>query len=273
MWGVWNGFLLGKAKKEDVPCRFCGQKDGDGHLFWECTFPSLQHVRDLPEFAYLMSLDRSNWPRCLLWHGWLPGLNGVSTKDPWATSFGGLASFLLEICLGAYLVDYVDNLVPRVGGLQGFLPRQASSSHSPGVADEAFTGFFRTFPHIKKSAGLVPHSGSELAADSSPSTRRDYDVPMAVVEDVSEPVTESELEDEGEINAWVDAGNPGCLFSRCMVLSGGTSRRSAPSATRRGGVVYSDMSGCFRLLALFTLGFWTLLLRVRVSDKGLLRCF
>ena len=36
---VWNGFLLGKAKKEDVPCRFCGKRDGDGHLFWECTFP------------------------------------------------------------------------------------------------------------------------------------------------------------------------------------------------------------------------------------------
>ena len=30
---VWNGFLLGKAKKEDVPCRFCGMGDGDGHLF------------------------------------------------------------------------------------------------------------------------------------------------------------------------------------------------------------------------------------------------
>ena len=37
--GVWNGFLLGKAKKGDVPCRFCGKRDGDGHLFWECTFP------------------------------------------------------------------------------------------------------------------------------------------------------------------------------------------------------------------------------------------
>ena len=36
--GVWNGFLLGKAKKEDVPCQFCGKKDGDGHLFWECSF-------------------------------------------------------------------------------------------------------------------------------------------------------------------------------------------------------------------------------------------
>ena len=35
---VWNGFLLGKARKEDVPCRFCGKEDGDGHLLWECSF-------------------------------------------------------------------------------------------------------------------------------------------------------------------------------------------------------------------------------------------
>ena len=43
--GVWNGFLLGRAKKEDVPCQFCGKKDRDGHLFWECTCPPLLHVR------------------------------------------------------------------------------------------------------------------------------------------------------------------------------------------------------------------------------------
>ena len=103
---VWTGFLLGKAKKEDVPCRLCGQRDGHGHLFWECTFPPLQHVRDLPEFAYLMSLDRSKWPRCFLWHGWLPGLDGVSTNDPWPTSFGDLASFHLEQCLGVYPVNF-----------------------------------------------------------------------------------------------------------------------------------------------------------------------
>ena len=36
--GVWNGFLLGKARKEDVPCRFCGKRDGDGHLFWNVPF-------------------------------------------------------------------------------------------------------------------------------------------------------------------------------------------------------------------------------------------
>ena len=37
----------------------------------------------------------------------------------------------------------------------------APSAHSPGAADEALTGFFRTFPKLKKL-------GSELAADSSP---------------------------------------------------------------------------------------------------------
>ena len=74
--------------------------------------PSLQHVRDLPEFAYLMSLDRSKWPRCLLWHGWLPGLNGIDNRDSWATSFGDLASFHLERCLGAYRVDCTGSWTP-----------------------------------------------------------------------------------------------------------------------------------------------------------------
>ena len=37
--GVWNGFLLGKVQGENVLCRFCGGPDGDGHLFWECTYP------------------------------------------------------------------------------------------------------------------------------------------------------------------------------------------------------------------------------------------
>ena len=65
-----------------------------------------QHVQELPEFAFLTSLDRGNWPRCLLWHGWLPGLNGISHEDPWATSFGDSASFHLERCFGACPVDF-----------------------------------------------------------------------------------------------------------------------------------------------------------------------
>ena len=65
---------------------------------------------------------------------------------------------------------------------------------------------------------------------------------------------------------------PGCSSSLCTVLFGGTSRRSAPSGTRR-GVGCGERSGCFQLLALFTLGFWTLLLRARGSGKRLPRCF
>ena len=129
--GVWNGFRLGKAKKEDVPCRFCGKRDGDGHLFWECSFPPLQHVRDLSEFSFLMSLDRSNWPRCLLWHGWLPGLNVISKKNSWATSFGDSASFYLERCLDAYPVDFSDSWTPpeyRDGSVLSLTPSACSGS-------------------------------------------------------------------------------------------------------------------------------------------------
>ena len=64
------------------------------------------------EFAYLFTLDRSKWPRCLLWHGWLPGLNGSGTKDPWTTSIGDLASFHLERCHGAYPADFDDCWTP-----------------------------------------------------------------------------------------------------------------------------------------------------------------
>ena len=46
--GVWNGFLLSRVRGQPVPCRFCGAVDGDGHLFWECTFPlSLRFVKIL----------------------------------------------------------------------------------------------------------------------------------------------------------------------------------------------------------------------------------
>ena len=72
--GVWNGFLLGFVRGDIVPCRFCGGPDCDGHLFWECPHLTFVHIRESPEFHDLLLLDRSTWPRCLLWHGWLPAL-------------------------------------------------------------------------------------------------------------------------------------------------------------------------------------------------------
>ena len=96
---------MGKARDAEVPCRFCGGKDGDGHLFWECTFPPGLQVRELPEFVPLVARDRSKWPRRLLWHGWLPGLSLAGERDPRAALLGVLVDRVLEQQLGAYPAD------------------------------------------------------------------------------------------------------------------------------------------------------------------------
>ena len=80
---VWNGFLLSKAKKEDIHCRFCGAPD----LFWDCTFHPFVELRNKPEFLPLMNRDRTHWPRCLLWHGWLPGLISRTSRGWCVCSF------------------------------------------------------------------------------------------------------------------------------------------------------------------------------------------
>ena len=60
------------------------------------------------------------------------------------------------------IVEQIVDPVSR-GGLHG-----SSSSHSPAGdeerADEPGKGFFRTFPQIKKSAKVAPHSRSETAS-------------------------------------------------------------------------------------------------------------
>ena len=47
-----------------------------------CTFPPLVEIREHPEFHGLMEMDKSFWPRCLFWHGWLPLLSGVTGGPP-----------------------------------------------------------------------------------------------------------------------------------------------------------------------------------------------
>ena len=100
--GVWNGFLLGRARSQAVPCRFCGALDDDGHFFGDCPFPPLLEIRESPEFHELMEMDKSYWPKCLLWHGWLPLLSGVNLGSPWALDLAQGAGNLLESALGSY---------------------------------------------------------------------------------------------------------------------------------------------------------------------------
>ena len=67
------------------------------HLITMVTFLGID-----PEFLPNMSKDRTHWPRCLLWHGWLPGLTSRTVGTPWAIASCGLASSCLENAFGSY---------------------------------------------------------------------------------------------------------------------------------------------------------------------------
>ena len=100
--GVWNSFLLCRVKGQPVPCRFCGALENDGHLFLDCPFPPPVEICENPEFHDLMREDKAHWPRCLLWHGWLPMLSGVNGASPWAADPFESAFYLVETSLGRY---------------------------------------------------------------------------------------------------------------------------------------------------------------------------
>ena len=73
---AWNGFLLGKTKEEDVPCRFCGDVDGDGHLFWDCPSLLLFVLGNMLSFSPLWRLTAAPGPVVLLgMAGYLPSLH------------------------------------------------------------------------------------------------------------------------------------------------------------------------------------------------------
>ena len=60
-------------------------------------------IRESPEFHDIVNLDKAGWPRCLLWHGWLPALSGADDGDPWAVDAADVASKRLEVALGSYV--------------------------------------------------------------------------------------------------------------------------------------------------------------------------
>ena len=69
------------------------------------TSPPLVEIREHLEFHGLVEMDKSSWPRCLLWHGWLFLLSGVNGGSPWAESPRESAFHLLGCALGQYSSD------------------------------------------------------------------------------------------------------------------------------------------------------------------------
>ena len=49
-----------------------------------------------------MKMDKGHWPRCLLWHGWLPLLSGENGASLWAEFAAQGAGDMLEHVLGTF---------------------------------------------------------------------------------------------------------------------------------------------------------------------------
>ena len=107
----------------------------------------------------------SNWPRCLLWHGWLPGLSGISDKDPLATSFGYLASFHLERCLGAYPVDFASCWTPPEYWDADDIALEVSEY--PNIWTDGSSEVFSSLGGFEVAGAGVYLPASELAFDGS----------------------------------------------------------------------------------------------------------
>ena len=59
-----------------------------------------------------MRMVNSHWPRCLLWHGWLPVLSRVNGASLWAADASESAVHLVEVALGRYSPGVLADGVP-----------------------------------------------------------------------------------------------------------------------------------------------------------------
>ena len=158
--GVWNGFLLGRVRNQVVPCRFCGAPDHDGHLFWECTFPPLVEIRENPEFHDLMRMDKAHWPRCLLWHGWLPMLSGCNGDSPWAGTAAESAHYLVETALGSYSSALISAWSPPDGFDQSAVSRMVPGR--PNVWTDGSLVLDKVAGISSSGAGFFAHQAALL---------------------------------------------------------------------------------------------------------------
>ena len=94
---MWRGLeadsFLVKPRRKMFHVVSVGQRDGDGHLFWECSFSPSSMFGNFLSLLILCPLIAASGHDAYFGMVGLPGLSGIGHRDPWATSFGDLASF------------------------------------------------------------------------------------------------------------------------------------------------------------------------------------
>ena len=121
-------------------------------------------IRENPEFHDLMREDKAHWPRCLLWHGWLPLLSGVNGASPWAADASESAGYLVEAALGLYS----SGLFGEWGPPDGFDAVEAASrmSNAPDVWTDGCRFLLRSnvvsFPMSTRTARLTIGTALQL---------------------------------------------------------------------------------------------------------------
>ena len=127
--GVWNGYLLGKVRGSLFHGGFVVRLMAMDTSFGECPFPPLVEIREHAEFHDLIRMDKAHWPRCLLWHGWLPMLMLLRVLVTW------LRLLLDDIRLGCLLSGVLQMSSMRVGLLS-----QGKRKFLLDVRDPCFCG-------------------------------------------------------------------------------------------------------------------------------------
>ena len=97
-WVIIVGRMSGVWLSECCLLEPCAAVAGDGHLFGVCPFLPLVRVRESPEFPSLLACDKICWPRCLLWHGWLPMLAPRRVGSRWAAAISDSVEAAFGVC-------------------------------------------------------------------------------------------------------------------------------------------------------------------------------
>ena len=98
-------------------------------------------------------MDEAHWPWCLLWHGWLPGVDGAS---PWAADASEGAWYMVEVALGRYSSNLLAGWGPSDG--YGVVEVASSMPGHPNVWADGSLVLDRVTGMSDSGAGCFSHS-------------------------------------------------------------------------------------------------------------------